>query len=804
MSDLRYAFRQLGKHLFANGVIVLTIALLICAVSVIYASIRDDATRYAPFPDRDRVLKLWRIGEKKMHESFPADLYHDYAERLTSFEELGAAGFRQSATLTEVGEPFSYGVVDVSASLLRLTQVTPMKGRLFLERDEKSAEDSPILISEWLWRAKLDADEQVIGRVLRFNDRLHTVVGVLPDSMRTTWFAFNVDVWQPAQLDRARGGMDLRVFGRLKAGVTREQAQAELETLAASLEKNHSPNAAERALAPGGFTGARLAALDEQFPSTGRAAERIVLLLFTGTIIASVVGIAYFNMTILLLARIASRSRELAIRLAIGAGRVRIARQVLAETVLLAVLGGALGLLFSLWIAELLPVEGFDAHFDWRLYSFSAGTTLFVGILIGLLPALRSARTDLTEALKDGGQSVGRRHHRLRNFLISSEVAMALILCVVAGLVTRAFFDHYRGDLGFDPDKVISVQVDLRYDTYREMKDRHAYVERALLALRELSGVEAATVTVSGTFFVWSQPDLIVLEATDEDGTQTVKALNSFVSHGFIGAGGMKLLRGRDLADDSKKAEDEVLINEQFVAEHFRNADPLGHRIRVERENRWVTIVGITKNRHPRTTFQDLQAEAFFGYRRATAALPIVFLVQTRADARAMALSLRELLLSLDANQPVNQPAVVAELLRNRARGDRNVTMFLGILAGIGLFIALMGVYGVVAFSITERTREIGLRMALGATRKEVLRLLVWQGARLLLIGAVPGILIGSVIMLAMRLMTKGMDHLDISPFDPLTHLAVVLIVGSAGLLASALPARKAANLNPMEALRYE
>jgi hypothetical protein len=187
-------------------------------------------------------------------------------------------------------------------------------------------------------------------------------------------------------------------------------------------------------------------------------------------------------MTILLLARMASRSREMAIRLAIGAGRARIARQVLAETVLLAVLGGALGLLLSLWIAELLPVEGFDAHFDWRLYSFSTGTTLFIGILIGLLPALRSARTSLTEALKDGGQSIGRRRHRLRNLLVSSEVAMALILCVVAGLVTRAFFDHYRGGMGFDPDKVISMQVDLRDDIYREGKDRHAYVERRCVA----------------------------------------------------------------------------------------------------------------------------------------------------------------------------------------------------------------------------------------------------------------------------------------------------------------------------------
>jgi putative ABC transport system permease protein len=805
MNDLRHALRQLRKHPFANGVIVLTIALLIGTVSVIYASLRHDQKRYEPFPGSERMVKLWREGEQRFEELFPAGVIREYTSNLHSYEEVGVVDWGESLTLTGQGEPVSYSSVNVSASLLRVARITPLKGRLLDEEDEAPGART-ILVSEKLWRTKLGGDDSALGRDIRLNDRPYTVVGVVPAAFSHTRLAYNVDVWRAKRFETSRDGVNLRLFGRLKPGVTMAQAQAELDAVAPGIEKAHTPDDYERRSSPGGYVGARVASLRERLRpvQAGVPVELILVWVFATTIIGSVVGIACFNVTNLLLARLAARSRELAIRQSLGAGRGTIVRHILAETLLLAVLGGTLGLAVSFWFHDLLRFDHVDVRFDWRLYAWTTGGTLLLGVLVGLLPAFQATRLDVHSVLKDSSQTGGgRRRHRLRNFLVSSEVAMALILCVIGGLLVRSYVGLRAGDFGFEPARVVAFKVDLRNDTYRERKDQQAYYERALAALRAVPGVESASATMSGNLLSFLFKDDVWIEEPGRERTRVKTPLN-YVTRGHAGAFGMTILRGRDLSADPEAAWHEALVSESFVRAHFKGRDPVGSRIRLVRERQQeesATIVGVVRDRHPATSHLEVDHEVFFGLRRSMMTASTVFIVQTRPHAHSMAPALREALQSLDANQPVNQPQFFGDLLEQRAEGPRKAMTMLGSIAGLGLFIALMGVYGVVAFTAMERTREVGIRMAVGASRAAVLKLIMWQGAQLLLWGAIPGLLIGATIV---ALLPMGGMFPGVSAFDPVTHLAIVLLVGSAGLLASGLPACRAANLEPMEALRYE
>lgn len=795
MTDLRQAFRQLQRHPFTNAVIVLTIALLIGAVSVIYASIRNEQARFTPFPDADRILKLWRVGEKYTREKFPAELFHGYAERLTSFERFGAVAALPAMTLNGYGEPMRCNAYRVSAGLLQLTKVRPLMGRLFDDTD--TSQPDVAIISEQLWRAKLGAEEDIIGKTLRFDRRSHTIVGVLPASMRVTRLAHEADVWLPGRFQTGSALIETRLFGRLKDGVTPAQAQAELDALAPAIEEN----AASSEIASehyGKFVGAMVAQLDQRLRNEGDG--RFFIWLFTGVIIACVVGIACFNVANLLLARAVARTREMAVRLAVGASRSRLVRQLLAETMLLAMLGGLLGLAASFWFQETLRFQHVDVRWDWRLYLMTAAGTAGLGILVGLVPALRSARTDLNSTLKNTGLAAD-RSHRGRNLLVASQVAMAVFLCVVAGAWTRAYLQLDAGRLNFDPTKVVSVRADLGDDADWDRQDWHAYVERSLAALEALPGVESAVVSTGPQIFGPDVGSYLTLGATSGRPEQATTIWHSYVNHGYAELTGMKLLRGRDLDSDPAKAANEALVNEKFVAEHFPGIDPLGLQIRRSHEAGWATVVGVVRDRGSFMISQPTRAEVFFGHRRCPYLRVALFTAQTSADAHVLGQALRRTVRQADANLPLSEPMVAAEVVDRRLAGPRKGLMSLGLMSGVGLFIALLGVGGVVAFTATQRTREIGIRMALGSTRGGALRLVMWQGARLLLAGGLLGMAFSVFII---SRLPRHRLALPLDVFDPIALGAVAAIVAIAGFLAALLPARKAANLNPTEALRYE
>jgi len=804
MNDLKFALRQLLKHPFANAVIVVTVALLIGTVSVLYASMRDNQLKLMPFPERDRMVKFFRLGERQIEAMFPVALAQGYRENLSFLDEAGVMESRDAVTLTDTGEPVGYGAVGVSAGVLRMTGVVPVQGRLFHDTDEEAAGAGPVVISEQLWREQLEADPAVIGRELRFNNELHVVVGVLPAAMRTTWLAFNTDVWLPLRVDVQRADRWLWLFGRLKPGISHTQAQAELDTLAPGLEREFTSHAGEPGRQPFVYHGARIAPLGRQLDQTqhGVPVEAMIVWLFAGLIMASVVGIACFNITHLLLVRVLARQREFAIRLSLGAGRGRVVRQFMGETLLITLLGGALGLAVSFWFHDLLQLRHIDARLDWRLYALAVGGSVLLGTLIALLPALQSSRANLTDALKDAGQTVsGRRRHRFRNFLVASEVTMALILCVIAGSLLRVYLNVRNTDLGMQPAHLLAVSVDLRNDSHPEPEDRDTYADQALHALGGLPGVELAAVSRSGVLSAWTHQMEFTLPATADGVERRLIAATLNTSQGAAALEGMRLLAGRDLSADSRQAAREALVNESFARDFFQGGDPLDRLLSIPGSTNRAVIVGVVGDRHPLTSLQPVRAEVIYGHRAAALPGPFTFLVRTRAEARTMAAPVRAVLRRIDASQPVAQAVFIKDLIDQRQGEVRQRVSVLGSIAGVGLLIALLGVHGVVAFSVIERTREVGVRLAVGATRAHVLRLIMWQGGRLLLVGGVPGLLIGTTIMSALP---KRGPAEALNALDPWTLLGVILVVGLVGALACLLPARKAASLNPMEALRTE
>jgi predicted permease len=494
------------------------------------------------------------------------------------------------------------------------------------------------------------------------------------------------------------------------------------------------------------------------------------------------------------------------------------------ESGLLAMLGGFAGLLLAAWLIAVMRARGLFPVFDPRLFLLATGGALFLGVLVGLLPAVRSARTDLTDALKDGGQSTGgRKRHRLRNFLVSSEIAMAVILCVAAGLLTRAYFQLQAGDLGLDPDKSLIIRVNFRGDRYAEMRDRLHYLERAKQALAEIPGISSVAVATSVGLMNARMVDEVRIEAVGDSAAIQTSSGVEYGSHELPALKGMNLVRGRGLSPDAASAANEVLVNEFFVREHLAGRDPLGIQLRVgqdhssefirlpdgsrkpvqEQPPKWRTIVGVVHDRHPLASGSAGEDEVILDYRDAAGwwgQQVDALYVQTAANAKVMRQPIREALQRLDALQPVEQPVFMADLLEERTSFRRSAILLLGGLGAVGLFMALMGVYGVVAFSVQERTREVGIRMAVGASRADVLKLMLWQGARLIALGCVPGLLIGT---------SASAGLLDVfedgaSAFDPITCMIVIVVVGVGGFLASFFPARKATQLNPMTALRYE
>jgi predicted permease len=792
LNDLKYAFRVIAKYPVSNGVIVFTIASLVAAIGLLYHSVNLSLGEKNPFEDSDRLVRFWRITDKHKLERFPATMFADL-QKTSSFEKIGAFRPNQRHTLTGAGEPVTLNTVATSAEVLDLTGFKPLLGRFFSRTDELAANRKIVVLSERIWRKYLKADVSILGREIKLNKSIYVVVGIVPDALHSTDLVYSADLWMP--FDWKKDGKEsdqINIVARIKPDRSRVTAQAEIDVIAAQVADRH-PATQLRSI--------RLAALDQHLNRGGMSGEQVFVVLFGFTLMGCIVLIACFNMTSLFLVQATSRAREFAVRLSVGASRWRIVRQMLIESILLSIAGGLAGLGLTFSLKQLITFNNLHLTVSTELLLITFGSAVAIGALVSILPALRAGRTNLNYTLKDGGQSsAARGRHRLRNFLIGSQVGMATVLTISGVLFSRAFISIISQDLPIDSDRIVRVDVMLEQSRYGDADKVSDYAQQALAAVEQMPGIERACVSSVDSLPSWYRRARFTFHDQAINDPDGMRGTFINISDEYFDMFGQSLARGRSFSKGTM-ALNEALVNEEFVREHLGAQKVIGQELILGNGTKLrATIIGIVANRHPKLEVRDTVSEVYLSHENPFDAAYVTATVETKADAAQFGLALRETLQRLDGQQPVGQAIVLTDQIESQLQGLRRASIVLLSMAAFGLFMSLMGVYGVVAYAVIERTREMGIRMALGAGRRRIVRLIMTEGTRLLIFGIIPGT---TVIALLFQGLPKELLS-NIDPKDPWTFIIGVAAIFVAGTIAAVMPARKMINLKPNEALRYE
>ena len=804
--DFVYAVRGLCQRPLFAGAAVLTLALGIGANSAIFSVVNAVLLRPLPYPAPDRLMTLWsfnpRQGFDKDVSAYPN--FDDWRRRSASFDGLSAY-FGADFALTQAGDPTSIRGALVTPGFFETFGVAPARGRTFSAREGAAGANRVAILSHALWQSRFGADPAVLERSIVLNGTAHEIVGVMPAS-----FAFpdGVDVWTPlapqgryADFMQSRGSMWLRVVGRLKPGVTRGAAQAELDTIASALEREY-PDA-------NAGIGIRLVPMHEEIVGDVRR-PLLVLLAAVGFVLL----IACANVANLLLTRAASRQKELAIRVVLGAGRRRLIRQMLIESLVLAAGGAAAGLLLAAWGIEALPSlapadlpRAADIRIDASVALFASLAAIVTGLLFGIAPALHSAVAAAGESLKQGGRtgSAGSGTRRLRDAVAIVEVAVALVLLIGAGLLVRSAMAMNNVDLGFDPRHVLALRIDLPASRYAEDAQVDAFYQELASRLRALPGVESVGLGSSVLLPALPQSADLTVEGRPRQDRNVHAAPVPYdsVTRGFFQTLRIPLRRGRLFTDaDGPAARPVVVINESLARRFFPDRDAIGGRITfgdaADPHTRWATIVGIVADTRRGGVNRAPWAEVY--YPQAQAPDPRMYaLVRTSGDPLAAARAAQAAVWAIDPNQPVRTIRTVEGLLAVSQANRRFTTLLLGVFSLLALALAAIGIYGVIAYSTAQRTREIGIRMALGASRGAVLTMVLREGARI----AVVGLAIG---MLASFALTRSLSSLlfGVGARDPVTFVTLPLGLLLVVTAATLIPALRAVRVNPVLALRAD
>jgi putative ABC transport system permease protein len=810
LQDIRYGARVLAKNKGFTAVAVLTLALGIGANTAIFSVVNELLLRPLPYSGAERLGLLWEIGPEGRHQnSVSTANYRVWQEQNTTFEGLAAYSDRRISLTGDGGEPEELTVQLATPDLFRVLRVEPFLGRLLTPEDGVEGAARVVILGHGLWKRRFGGDPHLVGQAIALNGAPATVVGVLPPGFQ--WYVRQgastggrpAEVWMPLKLPTEEPntrGRFLSVLGRLKPGTTFEQAAAEMKTLAARTEID-SPEYNK------GF-GAEFVPLREQLVGNVRPA----LLILLGAV-ALVLLIACANVANLLLSRAAAREREIALRTAIGARRARIVRQLLTESLLLAVLGSVLGLVFAWWglraLIAISPVDVVNLQGVGLNLPVLAGTlavSLITGLLFGLVPALEATRLDLNDALKEGGKGTGGqsvRSQRLRGALVITEVALALVLLAGAGLLVKSFVRLQQVDTGFNPQNVLTMVLRLPGAKYEEDAQLTAFFHQTMERIRTIPGVRNVGMVNflpfygglgSGTgFTIEGRPAPAPGEMPGTDVRVT--------DGGYFAAMGIPLLRGRNFTDvETREPRHVILINDALARKYFPGEDPIGKRIAVEMsaEPFPSEIIGVVGNVKHESLVTDAPPTVFMPFPD----LPYPFMtltIRTAGDPTDMVTDVRNAIRAIDPEQPISDVRTMRQVLSEWNGRARFNTILLGLFAALATILAAVGIFGVMSYSVTLRTREIGLRMALGAQPGQVLRLILKQGLLLTLIG----IAVGLAGALALTRVLSGLLF-GVASTDPATFAAIVLLLTAVAGIACYLPARRATRVDPLLALSAE
>jgi putative ABC transport system permease protein len=798
LSDFRFALRQLAKAPGFTAVALLTLALGIGACTAIFSVVNSVLLRPLDYPDPDRLVVLRETNLPQFPEfSVAPGNYFDWRQQSTSFEHLAAAR-NGSFNLTGMGEPLRVFSERITPNYFPLLGVRPALGRIFSDAEAAPGQDRVAILSHGFWQRQFGGRPDVLGTTVQLSGNAYTIIGVMPANFQR---GRRTEVFTPVAYtddNQNHGGHYIRVLGRLKAGVSLAQVRSEMNLIADRL--------------------------GQQFPDTNKgwgikltpmleaavADVRPVLFSLLGAV-GFLLLIACANVANLLLARATARAKEISIRTAMGASRSRIVRQLLTESTLLALIGGALGILVAQWgmsgllafVPDNLP-RAQEIALDGRALGFTCALALLTGVGFGLIPAFQAARLNLNETLKEGGRgsSEGGHRQRARSALVIAEVAIALVLLVGSGLLIRSFSRLQNVDPGFQAKDALSVALSLPAKKYGTGPQQNAFAEQALAQLAALPGVQSVGATqvlpFSGSDYVFgfTIADRPPVAPSDQPSTNYYA-----VTPDYFKAMGIPLRRGRFFTpQDAATAPRVAIINESMAAKYFPNEDPLGKRINVPNgPETWREIVGIVGDvKHYR-----LDGEPTVQTYEPFAQSPfdvMTFVVRTTGPAPGgLPASIRTAITAIDPAQPVASIRPLRALLDGSVSRQRFAMFLFAVFSGVALLLAAIGIYGVMAYSVTQRTNEIGIRMALGAQRGDVLRLVLVQGGRLIVLGLAVGLVGAALLTRFIASMLFG-----ISAHDPLTFAAIALLIAGVAGLACLIPAARATKVDPIIALRAE
>lgn len=821
-ADLRLSFRMLAKKPGFTVVAVLTLALGIAVNATMFSLVSAFLLRRPPVHDPDRIVVVSSVNPNPVFNPdaspISAPNYLAWREASNVFADTAAADEYRTVNLTPAlnqvegsarasvaTEPEVIRSAAVTSHYFNVLGVSAQFGRTFMEGEDQPGHNHVVVLSHDLWERRFGSDPAILGRTIRLNREDYTVIGVMPANFHL--MGFIAQLWTPLVLTQsdqtaaAHNDRSFRFFGRLKPGVTLEQARAEMSVLAR--------RAAEAFPETEKGWGASARTLPDFLIYDFSIRNGLAVMM---TAVGFVLMIACANVAGLLLARASGRRKELAIRISLGAGRWRIVRQLMAEGLVIGIVGGSFGLLLSYWGINFFrakmtfneAVIAVPITLDRNVLLFALAISLVSAVLSSLAPAITASRTDVNTNLKDESRaaSAGRSRGRLRTVLVTGEIAAALFLLIGTGLLIRGIYMTEHQNLGFRPDHLLTASLTLDDTHYKDASQRAIFVRDVIPRLKQIPGAEGVAVTSDLPATGPGGVNFRIQGEPEPPANQQLNVLDSVVSTEFFRTSGIPLLRGRTFTDmDNTAAPRVIVVNQEFVHRHLHDQNPLGKQIRLDVSGaapQWSEVVGVVGNvkTYSEGTRDDPQVYEPLLQRPVSS---FTLMVRTSADPNSLAPALRNAVRQLDAELPLAQVMSMPTVIDRQKGGDEIFLQVLGAFALLALALAAIGIYGLIAYSVGQRTHEIGIRMAVGANRPDVLRMILWEGSTMTLIGAA----IGFALALPLPKVFAAL-FFDLHLGEPRIYLVVPAAIFLVALLATYIPARRATRVDPMSALRQE